>query len=185
LNSLSTFFVDTNLNFMHKHLSLLSLLVLLFVGLSGCGGSSATQQLETPELQLSAEGPLYSGANSSTATWEFDLAEILGDGEKQISEARITSVEVLVIGADSIPSMEKMVFEVTSKNTPMTRIGLYEGGISKGQPFSLTIAEEQENLAAAFADGKMTFVGDFDLLDEEYMGNIAFTLKVKFELGIK
>jgi hypothetical protein len=60
---------------------------------------------------------------------------------------------------------------------------LYEGGISKGQSFTLTIAEEQENLAAAFADGKMTFVGDFDVLDEEYMGNVAFTLKVKFELG--
>ncbi len=168
---------------MQKHLIKLAVVIFFFVGLAGCTGSSTTQQLETPELQLSAEGPLYAGANSSTATWEFDLAEILGDGEKQISEARITSVEVLVIGADSIPSMEKMVFEVTSKNTPMTRIGLYEGKITPGQPFALTIAAEQENLASAFADGKITFVGDFDVLDEEYMGNVAFTLKVKFELG--
>jgi hypothetical protein len=65
----------------------------------------------------------------------------------------------------------------------MTRIGLYEGKITPGQPFTLTIAAEQENLASAFADGKITFVGDFDVLDEEYMGNVAFTLKVKFELG--
>jgi hypothetical protein len=170
---------------MQKYVSVLSLLALLFVGLSGCTGSSTTQQLETPELQLSAAGPLYSGANSSTATWEFDLAQLLGEGKKEISEARITSVEVLLVGADSLPAMEKMVFEVTSKNTPMTRIGLYEGKITAGQPFTLTIADEQENLAAAFADGKMTFVGDFDLLDEEYMGNIEFTLKVKFDLGIK
>jgi hypothetical protein len=49
----------------------------------------------------------------------------------------------------------------------------------------LTIAAEQENLASAFADGKITFVGDFDVLDEEYMGNVAFTIKVKFELGTK
>ncbi len=169
---------------MRKQLPILYLFVLLFVGLTGCTGSSTTQPLETPELQLSAEGPLYAGANSATATWEFNLAEIVGATGKEISEARITSVEVLVNGTDSIPSMEKMVFEMTSKNTPMTRIGLYEGGISKGQPFTLTIAEEQENLAAAFADGKMTFVGDFDLLDEEYMGNVEFTLKVKFEIGI-
>jgi hypothetical protein len=170
---------------MHKHYSILFLAALLFVGLTGCTGSSTTQQLETPELQLSAEGPLYAGANSSTATWEFDLTEILGNAEKEISEARITSVEVLLVGTDSLPAMEKMVFEVTSKNTSMTRIGLYEGKITPGQPFTLTIADEQENLAAAFADGKMTFVGDFDLLDEEYMGNIEFSLKVKFDLGIK
>ncbi len=170
---------------MHKYTSILFLAALLFVGLAGCTGSSTTQQLDTPELQLSAEGPLYAGANSSTATWEYDLAQLLGEGKKEISEARITSVEVLLVGADSLPAMEKMVFEVTSKNTPMTRIGLYEGKIMPGQPFTLTIADEQENLAAAFADGKMTFVGDFDLLDEEYIGNIEFTLKVKFDLGIK
>jgi hypothetical protein len=170
---------------MHKYVTVLTLLALLFVGLFGCTGSSTTQQLETPELQLSAEGPLYSGANSSTATWEFDLAQLLGEGKMEISQARITSVEVLLVGTDSLPAMEKMVFEVTSKNTAMTRIGLYEGKITPGQPFTLTIAEEQENLAAAFADGKMTFVGDFDLLDEEYMGNIEFTIKVKFDLGIK
>lgn len=170
---------------MHKYLSVITLIALLFVGLAGCNGSSTTQQLETPELQLSAEGPLYAGANSSTATWEFDLTEILGNTEKEVSEARITSVEVLLIGADSLPAMEKMVFEVTSKNTPMTRIGLYEGKITPGQSFNLTIADEQEDLAGAFADGKMTFVGDFDLLDEEYMGNVEFTLKVKFDLGIK
>jgi hypothetical protein len=67
----------------------------------------------------------------------------------------------------------------------MTRIGLYEGKITPGQSFTLTIAEEQEDLAAAFADGKLTFVGDFDMIDEEYMGNVEFTLKVKFELETK
>lgn len=67
----------------------------------------------------------------------------------------------------------------------MTRIGLYEGKITPGQPFTLTIADEQENLSAAFADGRMTFVGDFDLIDEEYNGNITFTLKVEFDLGKK
>ncbi len=170
---------------MRNYFSIPFLLLVVIVGFSACTGSGSTQQLETPELQLSAEGPLYAGANSSTATWEFDLAEVLGNAEKKVSEARITSVEVQLTGADSLPAMEKMVFEVTSKNTPMTRIGLYEGKITPGQPFTLTIAEEQEDLAAAFADGKLTFVGDFDMIDEEYLGNVAFKLKVKFELATK
>ena len=168
---------------MQRHLIKLAVVIFIFVGLSGCTGSSSSQSLETPELQLSAEGPLYAGANSATATWEFDLKEVLGKTGTEVSEAKITSVEVVLTAADTLPAMEKMVFEMTSKNTPMTRIGLYEGKITPGQPFALTIAAEQENLASAFADGKITFVGDFDVLDEEYMGNVAFTLKVKFELG--
>jgi hypothetical protein len=168
---------------MQRQLTKLAVIIFFFVGLAGCTGSSSTQPLETPELQLSAEGPLYAGANSATATWEFDLKEILGKTDTEVSEAKITSIEVVLTAADTLPAMEKMVFEMTSKNTPMTRIGLYEGKITPGQPFALTIAEEQENLASAFADGKITFVGDFDVLDEEYMGNVAFSLKVKFELG--
>lgn len=172
---------------MQKHLINLSFVffLIVIVGLTGCTGSSSIQEIETPELQLSAAGPLYGGANSATATWEFDLAEILGNEERVVSDARITSVEVILNGSDSLPSLEKMVFEVTSKNTAMTRIGLYEGAIGEGQGIALTIADEQENLASAFADGKMTFVGDFDLIDEEYLGNVEFTLKVKFEIGIK
>jgi hypothetical protein len=168
---------------MQRYLIKLAVVIFIFVGLSGCTGSSSSQSLETPELQLSAEGPLYAGANSATATWEFDLKEVLGKTGTEVSEAKITSVEVVLTAADTLPTMEKMVFEMTSKNTPMIRIGLYEGKITPGQSFALTIADEQENLASAFADGKITFVGDFDVLDEEYMGNIVFTLKVKFELG--
>ncbi len=170
---------------MQKQAIKLFLATLILVVVAGCTGKSTKQELETPELQLLAEGPLYQGANSSKATWEFDLTEILGNADKKVADAKITSVEVSLKGAENLPVLEKMVFEVTSQNTPMTRIGLHEGAIRAGETFALTIADEQENIASAFADGKMTFVGDFDLLDEEYSGNIEFTLKVKFELGIK
>jgi hypothetical protein len=165
-------------------IKLSTLLIVAFL-FTGCTGSSTIQEIVSPELQLTAEGPLYSGANSATAIWEFDLKEILGSGEKVVSKAKINSVEVFLKESETIPAMEKMVFEITSKNTPMNRIGLYEGPLPQGQVIALTIAEEQENLASAFADGKMTFVGDFDLLDEEYLGNVEFALKVKFEVRIK
>lgn len=170
---------------MQKHLIKLSFIAFLLVGLAGCQSNLTTLEIETPELLLSAEGPLFEGANSATSTWEFDLSEIIVNDELKVSKAKITSVQVMVKGSDELPSLEKMVFEVTSKNTAMTRIGLYEGTIREGQVFALNIADQQENLASAFADGKMTFVGDFDLSDEEYWGNVEFTLQVKFELGIK
>ena len=167
---------------MQKYLTKLSFIVFLLVGLAGCESNMTTLELETPKLEMVAKGPLFQGANSATATWEFDLKEILGNGEGQVSKARITSIEVTPKETDDLPGLEKMVFEVTSKNTPMTRIGLYEGAISKGKVFALDIAQEQENLTSAFTDGKMTFVGDFDLIDEEYWGNVEFTLLVKFEI---
>jgi hypothetical protein len=168
---------------MQKLLIKLSVLTIIFLVVAGCSGNSTKQKLETPELQMIAEGPLYSGANSAMATWEFDLRELLGNQVKEVSDAKITAVEVTLKGAENLPELEKMVLEVTSKNTPMTRIGLYEGAISAGKSFTMNIAEEQENIASAFVDGKMTFVGDFDSKDEEYLGNLEFTLKVKFELG--
>jgi len=78
-----------------------------------------------------------------------------------------------------------MVFELTSQNTSMTRIGLYEGDFQVGQSVLLNIADKQDDLASAFQDGKITFVGDFDLKDEEFWGSVKFKLKVNFELGIK
>lgn len=169
---------------MQKHLSKFSFVAFLLVGLAGCTNNLTILEIETPQLLLSADGPLFEGANSATSTWEFDLSEILGNDELKVAKAKIISVQVMVKGSDELPSLEKMVFEVTSKNTSMTRIGLYEGAIREGQVFALNIADQQENLAAAFADGKMTFVGDFNMIDEEYWEDVEFTLQVKFELGI-
>lgn len=169
---------------MQKHLSKFSFVAFLLVGLAGCTNNLTVLEIETPQLLLSADGPLFEGANSATSTWEFDLSEILGNDELKVAKAKIISVQVMVKGSDELPSLEKMVFEVTSKNTSMTRIGLYEGAIREGQVFALNIADQQENLAAAFADGKMTFVGDFNMIDEEYWEDVEFTLQVKFELGI-
>lgn len=170
---------------MRKHLIKLALTVLILTGLAGCASKLTIQEIETPELLMSAEGPLFEGANSATATWEFDLGQILGNEDTKVSSAKIIAVEVILRGSEDLPALEKMVFEVTSKNTPMTRIGLYEGVIIEGQSFTLNIANQQENLASVFADGKMTFVGDFDLKDQEYYQNLEFTLLVKFEVGTK
>lgn len=170
---------------MQKHCIEIVFFLVLLVGFGGCTSDLTVQEIESPELIMSAEGPLFAGANSATATWEFDLKEILGNQDAKISSAKITAIELILKGSEDLPAMEKMVFEVTSKNTPMTRIGLYEGAIIEGQGFALNIAEQQENLATAFADGKMTFVGDFDLKDLEYYKNVEFTLLVKFEIATK
>lgn len=165
---------------------LLALCTVFF--LASCSGETKTTQIETPELAMTAEGPLFEGANTATASWDFNLNEILGlgaDEKVNIKNAKISKVEFLLEDAEDLPELEKMVFEVTSKNTSMTRIGLYDGKIQAGSPFQLSLAAKQENLASAFGDGKITFVGDFDLKDEEYWEDLNFSLKIVFELEVK
>ncbi|MCH7403781.1 hypothetical protein ACFOUP_13075 [Belliella kenyensis] len=161
------------------------LILTSLVMILSCGPQLQTEEVETPLITMKAEGPLFEGANSATATWEFDLAEIIGSLEGSVKEAKVISAEVELLETEDLPALEKMVLEVTSKNTSMARVGLFEGKMESGQVFALNIANKQENLANAFQDGKMTFVGDFDLLEEEYWSNVQFSLKVKFEIGIK
>ncbi|EOZ97940.1 hypothetical protein A33Q_1592 [Indibacter alkaliphilus LW1] len=153
--------------------------------IASCGGNLKTLEVESPELDMTAEGPLFEGANTATATWEFNLSDILGEEGTQVSKAKVKAIEVTFVELEDSPSLEKMVFEVTSQNTSMTRVGLYESGLAPGNKVELSVAGKQENLASAFKDEKMTFVGDFDLLEEEYWDNLSFKVKVKFEISVK
>lgn len=165
---------------------LLSLLAL--IQLVACTEESEKIRIESPQLVMKAEGPLFEGANTATASWEFDLNELLDQFQDQnlnLKNAKLRSVEIMLEDTENMPELEKMVFELTSKNTPMTRMGLFEGKIAPNVPFQLSIAAKQENLNAAFEDGKITFVGDFDLQEEEYWEDLNFSLKAVFELEVK
>jgi hypothetical protein len=170
-----------------KYLLILSL-GLFMATLASCSTETENHTVNSPELQLTAEGPLFEGANTATASWEFDLAELLGrtqEGEVNVKSARLTQLEIILEEGDNLPGIQNMVFEMTSKNTPMTRLALYEGRIEPGQAISPNVASQQEKLSTAFQDGKITFVGDFDLLEEEYWDDIQFRLRATFEIEIK
>lgn len=165
---------------------LLSLFAL--ASMIACSGESEMIRIESPQLEMKAEGPLFEGANTATASWEFDLNTLLGqslDQNLKLKNAKLISVDIILKDTEELPELEKMVFELTSKNTPMTRLGLFEGKINANVPFQLSLAAKQENLNSAFEDGKITFVGDFDLQEEEYWEDINFSLKAVFELEVK
>ena len=171
-----------------KIINVQQILILVLVTLvMACGGKTESVEVSTPTLELTAEGPLFEGANTATATWELDLQTLLAEAgveQSKLKEAKIKRITLTLQEGEELPSLEKMVMELTSKNLSMTRVGLYEGKIEAGKAFELAVAQQQENLKAAFEDGKITFVGDFDLLDEEYWESLQFTLSVTFELGV-
>lgn len=167
-------------------LSLLCLIIMLFA-LVSCSKETATIRIESPLLSMKAEGPMFEGANTATTSWEFDIDELLGEDAAKalkLKNAKLVSVEITLQPTEDNPSLEKLVLELTSKNMPMTRVGLYEGAIAEESAIVVPLAVKQENLKAAFQDGRITFVCDFDLIDEEYWDNLTFTLKAVFELDV-
>jgi hypothetical protein len=162
-----------------------SCILILIAAIYSCNSDGETIEVETPELQLLAEAPFFEGSNTATATWEVSLPDLLANSGTTVKKAKVTAIEITLKPQEDQPILEKMVFEITSANTPMTRVGLFEYELKPGELVVLNVAEKQENLSSAFQDGKMTFVGDFDLLGEEYWENISFTVKIKFELEVK
>jgi hypothetical protein len=149
-----------------------------------CSVETETHIVKTPTLELAAVGPLFQGSNTATATWEYSLKELFSevDGEIVIEGARISSIEITPKENVDYPNIGGVVMEMKPKNTSMTRVGLLETNFNNDQVNSLNVAEMQEDLNESFKDERLTFVGDFDLIDEEYYDDLTFDLVVTFEI---
>ncbi len=152
-----------------------------------CSVETETYLVEAPTLELKAVGPLFEGSNTATATWEFQLKDLLPDVEGEISlhEAKVTAVKVTPIGEEDFPKVDKMVMEIKSKYISMTRIGLLESNIKTGRTYDLSVADKQKDIVTALQDERITFIGDFDMLDEEYYEDVNFSINVTFEVQVK
>ncbi|GGE07516.1 hypothetical protein [Psychroflexus salis] len=160
--------------------------LILFVSLlsTSCSVETEKHEIVTPVLELKAVGPLFEGSNTSTATWEFTLEELFPtiEGEVIIEKARITAIQVKPKSNLDLPKISKMVMEMKSKYTKMNRIGLLESNIQQDKTYDLQIADEQEEVDVAITDERITFVGDFDMLDEDFYEDVIFDLQVSFEI---
>ncbi|MGY6557901.1 MAG: hypothetical protein ACXIT9_01335 [Nitritalea sp.] len=164
-----------------------SFLFLALLVVSACGPSGNSFAIRTEALELKAEGPLFEGSNMAQATWEFDVAEVLRQNQidgSTITRAQISGIQIQYTGEPI--DMQKIVLEVTSKSVDMSRVALYEGEILVNSPMDLGLAQKQANLADGFMkDGRITFVADFDLNQEEYWEDVVMELYVTFELLVK
>jgi hypothetical protein len=169
---------------MKSKIKLATGLLLLFLVNISCSLETETHEITTPVLELKAVGPLFEGSNTATATWEFALSELFSDleGEINIHDVQITAINVKPRANQDFPKVEKMVMEMKSKYTSMTRIGLLESNMQPNKSYDLQIAGKQEELKTAFEDERITFVGDFDMIDEDFYEDVVFDLQVTFRV---
>lgn len=152
-----------------------------------CSVQTETHQLTTPVLDLKAPGPLFQGSNTATATWEFSLKDLFPEkeGEFIIEKATITAITIQPRPSLEYPKIGKIVVEMKSKYTSMNRIGLLETNLQTDKSYDLQVADKQEEVAVALTDERITFVGDFDMLDEEFYEDVIFDLQVSFDVEIR
>lgn len=149
-----------------------------------CSVETETHIVKTPTLELAAVGPLFQGSNTATVTWEYSLKDLLPEAgdEILIEDARVTSIKMIPKPKVNYPKMGKVVMEMKPKETNMLRIGLLETNFKNDQSNSLSVAAVQEDFDKAFKDGRLTFVADFELLDEDYYDDLSFDLIATFEI---
>ena len=160
------------------------LILLLGILTVSCLGESQTQIVKTPELELKASGPLYQGSNTATSTWKYNIEDIFTKvkGDVEIKNARVTAIDVMPRQNIDYPDLGKMVVEMKSNNTKMTRIGLLNNAINTKKTNNLNVADVQEDLGETFADEEIIFVGDIDLKEDTYYHDLLFDLVVTFEI---
>jgi len=160
------------------------LVCLSLILIMSCSVDTETHIIETPVLELKATGPMFQGSNTATVTWEYSLEELFPEinNEIVIEDARVTNIKIIPKKDVAYPELGKVVMEMKPKNNGMTRVGLLETNFDNSQANALNVAEIQEDFDEAFKDERLTFVGDFDLLAEEYFEDLAFDLIVTFEI---
>lgn len=155
--------------------------------LLACSGAGEKVDLTVTDLELFAEGYLFDGSNTATATWSFDQAKILeekGHTGKKISQARITSITLSSEQSAELPSIDKVVIEMAAPGTRMIRIGLLQESLEPGESYPLQIADTQKGLEKFFEQQEITFVADANLL-EDFEDDLRLKLRVSFELEVK
>lgn len=149
------------------------LFIVLVLGCAACSGGNASK-LEKIKLALVSEGPLFNGSNTATGIWKPAVST-------KVKSARFTSVTIS--GADSSLAglVGNLVLQIAAPEADMKKIAFIKGNAGQGQ-LKLLIAEEQKELEAFFRGQEITFVIDYDLLPEEYAGNLRFNLEFDAEL---
>lgn len=152
--------------------------------ITSCSVETETHTIETPVLELKATGPLFQGSNTATATWKYSLEDLFPEinNEVIIENARVTSIKIIPRPDVNYPDMGKVIMEMKPKEANMLRIGLLETNFKNDKSNTLSVAAVQEDFNKAFKDGRLTFVADFDLLDEDYYDDLNFDLIVTFKI---
>ena len=157
----------------------LALLALLLVAVA-CG---TTEQVDysADELTLTAEGPLYDGSNTATASWKADMTDILGEGK--LAGARLKSVTITAAEPADLALISDITLQFAGKDVAMQKMAFLNPLPDGANSVTLQVADDQKGLADFFALEEITVVADLNLKGE-YEGNMTLKAKLDFTFDV-
>jgi len=157
----------------------IALLALLLVAVA-CGKTEKVDY-SAEEIVLTAEGPLYDGSNTATATWKANIADILGEGK--MAGARLTAVTITAAEPADLALINDVTLQFAGKDVAMQKVAFLNPLPDGSTSVTLQVAEEQDGLADFFALNEITIVADLNLKGE-YEGNMTLKAKLDFSFDV-
>lgn len=142
----------------------------------------------TSDLVLTAEGPLYDGSNTATASWKINLAEMLGEGytTADLAGARITGIRLTALNPESLDLVSDVTFLMAGSGVSMQKVGFLNPVPAGSHHIDLQVADEQKGLEGFFKLNEITLVADLNLTDElEDDLQLLAQLKLSFDVKSK
>ncbi len=167
-----------------KIMILFSGIIFMFLFLSACSNKEKTATLVIDNISISAEGPLFEGANTAQGEVPNRInawAKEHGIELSQITSASLKKVTISVNDTSNLDLFSSINMQFASDQTDMIQAAV----INKIQPDSkkieLTLSGEQKDLIKVLKQDKFTIVVDA-ILNKDYDANINLLGNIEIEL---
>lgn len=141
-------------------------------------------EISSPTIPLSAEGPIFEGANTAIGTWNVDINDWLKEQKidsSQIENIKIVSISYLPKQSLTSEKIQEITLQATSKTFDMQKIAFVSPYPKQEKAVPLNIAQEQINLFKLFAAKEITFVADLNI-NQDMDQNLDMEITVVFEI---
>lgn len=159
---------------------------LLVIFLTSCGRVE-TYTFSTGDVEITATGPLFEGANTATGDYTIDLSVFLEEHGAEIgdiSEAKLKSAQLTILDSLNFNFVDGISLLIASDVADMQNVGVLNPVPDDQTQVDVQVAEEQSNLDAFFKESMMTYVIDFNItqdtfIDLRMIGNFEFDISLK------
>ncbi len=159
--------------------------LLSLVWLASCAPSGEKVEIQNLSIDVVATGPLFEGPNTATFDWDVNLESYLGKATEAITSAQIKAVRIKAKGSDLDAIAQDFTLQLAANGVDMAKVA-HASQAEPNEAFTnLQVAEKQEKLEKFFNQEKITFVLDFDYLEEETYDDIEFSIEVDLEMTVK
>ncbi|MFN4299120.1 MAG: hypothetical protein ACK4EX_05220 [Thermaurantimonas sp.] len=162
-----------------------SLLALFAIG-TVLSTSRCKQDLETAQadvtVEVTAEGPLYEGSNTSIGVWKVNLGELFPEIDFSKTKIKSARIEEVTLEFDPSYKVKAAKVEISGRNVDMQKIAFANNIGENESSVKLLVAEEQKDIEKFLLLDAVNVVTDVDLA-EDLESDFSAVVKLKVSIN--